>query len=384
MRAPVLEDWQVLGNGRIVGRVQNHPSIPDGEVITTSPLSNPSSAFERKTVQTNSGSKYTLGSAKLSTQSSGKGGVYSLQSLQRQARVEKDLNGDVIGDDSRQYLLVGQASMSTSRKSSIFKAYKSSRDGLPIGEPVTVKVSKNWEAIEREAANYQRITKAGVSRGQFVSLMDFLPTASVITKRYAQQSALVMERGALDLKKYIQINGALNGRELRDAASAAAQCLQAVHQSGLVWTDMKTENFIVTDDGQVKGIDLESAMPIRDNPVDYSPEATPPEFAKAFLAGDGPFFVLDQSYDMWSFGILLYELATGKGYWDGKSPVVITKALRNEPEFDLSNEDIDKRLKDLILKCLNLTPRKRPNIVQVLLHPYFVSTGIGPFSLFGR
>lgn len=384
MKTPLLEDWKVLGNGRVVGRVQNHPSIPDGEEITTSPLSTPTAAGARKTVLTSSGSKYMLGSPKLMKQSGGKGGAYSLQSLQRKARVENDLNGDVIGDDARQYLLVGQSCMSTSRKSTIFKAYKSTRDGLPVGEPLTVKVSKNWEAIEREAANYQRITKAGVTRGQFVSLIDFLPTASVITKRYAQQSALVMERGALDLKKYININGALDGKELRDAASAAAQCLQAVHDSGLVWTDMKTENFVVTEDGQVKGIDLESAMPVRDNPVDYSPEATPPEFAKAFLAGDGPFFVLEQSYDMWSFGILLYELATGKGYWDGKSPVVITKALRNEPEIDLTNEDIDKRLKDLIQKCLNLTPRKRPNMVQVLLHPYFVSTGIGPFSLFGR
>lgn len=146
--------------------------------------------------------------------------------------------------------------------------------------------------------------------------------------------------------------------------------------------DMKSENFIVTEEGQVKGIDLESAMPVRDNPVDYSPEATPPEFAKAFLAGDGPYFVLEQSYDLWSFGMLLYELSTGRGYWDGKSPVQITKALRAEPEIDLEDIDIDKNLKDLISRCLDLNPRKRPNIVQVLLHPYFVTTGIGPFGLF--
>lgn len=145
---------------------------------------------------------------------------------------------------------------------------------------------------------------------------------------------------------------------------------------------MKSENFIVTKDGQVKGIDLESAMPVRDNPVDYSPEATPPEFAKAFLAGDGPYFVLDQSYDTWSFGMLLYELAVGRGYWEGKSPVQITKALRAEPEIDLEDLDIDTNLKDLISICLDLNPRKRPNTVKVLLHPYFVTTGIGPFGIF--
>ena len=380
MRVPVLENWKVLGNGRVVGRVKNHPSIPDGQVITTSPLSKPDIAGPQKIVATDSGSKYQLGTPAM--QSSGVNGEVSLQALQRKARLEKNLNGEVIGDDSRQYLLAGKPTRSTSRKSVIFKAFKADGDGLPTGNPLTVKVSKNWEAIEREAANYNLITKAGVTRGQFVSLIDFLPTASVITKKYSLSSALVMERGAIDLKKYIGINGALKGRELRDAASAAAQCLQAVHDSGLVWTDMKSENFIVTVEGQVKGIDLESAMPVRDNPVDYSPEATPPEFAKAFLEGDGPYFVLEQSYDMWSFGMLLYELSTGRGYWEGKTPVQITKALRAEPEIVLDDVDIDNKLRDLIKKCLDLNPKKRPNIVQVLLHPYFLTTGVGPFGLF--
>lgn len=381
-KAPTLEGWKLLGNGRVVGTVKNHPSIPDGELITTSPLDNPSLVGPSKTVATTSGSKYFLGQPEIVKLTDGVNGEVSLQALQKKAKLEKDLNGDVIGDDSRQYLLSGKGTQSTSRKSTIFKSFRADANGLPVGEPVTVKVSKNWEAIEREAANYNRITKSGLARGQFVNLIDFLPTASVITKKYSLWSALVMERGAVDLKKYVAINGALSGRELRDAASAAAQCLQAVHQSGLVWTDMKTENFVVTEEGQVKGIDLESAMPVRDNPVDYSPEATPPEFATAFLAGDGPYFILEQSYDMWSLGMLLYELSTGKGYWDGKNPVTITKALKARPEISLDDVDIDKNLKDLISKCLDLNPRKRPNIVQILLHPYFVSTGIGPFSLF--
>lgn len=376
MKFPVVDNWKLLGNNRIVGRVKNHPSIPDGQVITTSPLANPLGAGARKTVATISGSKYQLGNPEMQD------GQVSLEALQRKARQEKNLNGEVIGDDSRQYLLSGKPTQSTSRKSVLYKAFKADGDGLPTGTPVLVKVSKNWEAIEREAANYNRITKAGVTRGQFVNLIDFLPTASVITKKYSLSSALVMERGAIDLKRYISINGALKGKQLRDAASAAAQCLQAVHNSGLVWTDMKSENFIVTEEGQVKGIDLESAMPVRDNPVDYSPEATPPEFAKAFLAGDGPYFVLEQSYDMWSFGMLLYELSVGRGYWEGMTPVRITKALRDDPEIVLDDVDIDEKLRDLIKKCLDLNPRKRPNMVQVLLHPYFVTTGIGPFGLF--
>jgi hypothetical protein len=75
-------------------------------------------------------------------------------------------------------------------------------------------MSNNWEAIEREADNYAKITKAGFVRGQFVELLDFLPTASVITKKFRNQSALVTERGVADLKCYIALNGPLTGKEL--------------------------------------------------------------------------------------------------------------------------------------------------------------------------
>ena len=392
-KAPEIDNWKILTNGRIVGQIKGHPTIPDMESVTTSPLLNPRLARKNKAVATISGSKYYLGNPAMyitgpsaGGEANGKSTPVSFQELQRKALVDNDLTGEVVGDDSIQYLLAARPQRSTSGKSKIYKAYRANEDGLPEGDAVTVKISANWEALEREAANYNRITKEGMTRGQFVVLYDYLPTASVITKKFATSSAVVVERGTVDLKKYISINGALQGKELRDAAAAAAQCLQAIHSSGLVWCDLKTENFVVTSDGQVKGIDLESAMPVKDNPVDYSPEATPPEFAQAFLDGDGPYFVLEYSYDVWSLGMLLYELATGKGYWDGKTPVQITKALRNKPVIQLdknkNNVEIDPKLKDLIRKCTDLDPKKRPGVLQILLHPYFISTGIGPFALF--
>ena len=69
----------------------------------------------------------------------------------------------------------------------------------------------------------------------------------------------------------------------------------------------------------IKAIDLESAMPVKKNPVDYSPEASPPEFALAYLTGDGTEFILEYSYDIWSLGMFLFELATGKPYFEGQA-----------------------------------------------------------------
>ena len=91
--------------------------------------------------------------------------------------------------------------------------------------------------------------------------------------------------------------------------------------------------------------------------------------------------------------MLLLELSTGKSYFKGKSEDSITKLLANaestiiDPKtmsLLLNDKQInainDTRLQDLILSCLQLNPNKRPSIGQVLLHPYFLTTGIGPIT----
>ena len=56
-----LEEWQVLDNGSVVGSVRGHPTLNDGDIITTSPLATPGNAKSAEVVQTLSGSKYKLG-----------------------------------------------------------------------------------------------------------------------------------------------------------------------------------------------------------------------------------------------------------------------------------------------------------------------------------
>jgi len=283
-----------------------------------------------------------------------------------------------------EYLLAGKPVRSTSGKSYIWDAYRAdeAKGGLPKeGEPVVViKVSTNLEAVSREYENYRKLNFLGISRGRFVQCHEFFPVAGY-DKRFRNQCALVLEKGAQDLKSFLNSRGRLEGKELRDACIAAAQCVQALHNVGLVWTDLKTENFVVMKDGEVKGIDLESAMPVGDNPVDYSPEACPPEFAAAFLEGDGPYFQLETSYDIWSLGMLMLELSTGGGYFDGKTPAQITKWLRDSEQGIAVDDyaEVDDRLKDLLRRCLQKDPKKRPNMAQILLHPYFITS---PFSIF--
>lgn len=59
--ATTLEEWQILDNGSVVGSVRSHPTLNDGDIITTSPLANPTSAKRAGMVTTLSGSMYKLG-----------------------------------------------------------------------------------------------------------------------------------------------------------------------------------------------------------------------------------------------------------------------------------------------------------------------------------
>jgi len=407
-KVPLVEDWSITFRRDLSGTVFNHPDpdIDDGDDITTSTLeTDKANCKQGATVVTVSGSKYRLGSPKggsknknnvaSPTKEKAKTGPFNFLNKKDGDESKIKLSGKTIGDGK--YVLEGKPRKSTSGKSQICRAYRSS-DPLssspePIGRPLIAKISSNTESLARENKNYKKVT-SGLFQGRFVEKIDYLPKAG---PDFKAQSVLVLEEGAMDLKEMLARLGqdvGLEGRGMRDVAASAAQCIQAMHSSGLVWTDLKSENFVVVlgangKDGSdlgngglpgVKAIDLESACPHKRNPIDFSPEACPPEFAKEFVKGDGEFFILDYNYDIWSFGMMMYELSTGTGYFKRTTPAQITRLLMQD-DFEVDVSAIkDKLLRDLVKSCLDKRPSKRPNINQVLLHPYFITTGIGPFG----
>ena len=145
------------------------------------------------------------------------------------------LDGRIVGE----YMLSGKPIKSTSGKSQIWTAYKSDDDGLPVGDPVIIKITPIVEALEREYQNYKGPLRDTIRDSLCKS--HFLPRAGESRQLY-NQCALIMEKGTRDLKLYLsyQAGERLEGAALRDAAMAAARCLQAFHTSNLVWTDLKS------------------------------------------------------------------------------------------------------------------------------------------------
>jgi serine/threonine protein kinase len=260
-------------------------------------------------------------------------------------------------------------------RSFIQTTYRASPLGQPMGDALIIKYSPNKEAMKREYTNYQKVSSIGVTSSSevFVQPVEFLPVAG---NEMPEMSALVMQRGVLDLKAFLSevVGGKLTGGLLLDCALTALRCVELLHSVNLVWNDLKTENFVVINDNRggllFRGIDLESCMLLRTTPVDYTPEACPPEFAMAFLEGDAKSFTLDYSYDIWSYGMFLYEISAGQGFFDGMSAQNITMTL---PNFIPNLEKIadDPALFDLISQCLSRDPMDRPSIAQICDHPFF-------------
>ncbi|KAG7344527.1 serine/threonine protein kinase [Nitzschia inconspicua] len=434
---PVINNWSINENsGEVTGIVQNHPDIDDGTRIVTSALANPKQASVNAVVVTKSGSKYKLGtpsksqpkanvvstpppqveekeeiklpsfnffgtsqgSSSASTSASKnafnqppppKTRAQELQ--QRYPQLEFPLTGESISNGrGTKYLLAGKPKRKPSGRSEIIMAYKANAQLEPIGEAVAVKLSTHKDKLDREYNNYQRIQKGAVggwgantsgSAHAFVKCYDFLPVLEGSFK-YAQHSALVLERGVEDLREYKARHGTMDDATTKAALSTAIKCVESLHKARLVYTDLKAENLITMEQGDssanndgilFKGVDLESAIPHRGHPLDYTPEASPPEFAVRYLEGEAYDFILEYSYDIWSFGMLAYELGTGKNFFSKKQPAQIMKQL-GMGVFEPPNVEAvidDGKLCDLINKCLHLDPKQRPTATQVTNHPYF-------------
>lgn len=240
--------------------------------------------------------------------------------------------------------------------------------GKPVGEEVAIKVSTNHGDMAREAEIYDTLDS-----DKFVEKHEYLePTHE------KDASAIVMELGSTDMKDYIQENAPLGRLEINEKAMEAVEILAEVHNTGHVWCEMKAENLVIVDDGDLKGIDVESVTLQGSLNIFHTPGGTPPEFAIEAL--DKFNLPMKPSFDIWGLGMFLYQLAVGEHYYTGKYQVNdhqgIFEYLKAEKNLDLSKLDIlqvDSTLRDLIHQCLKFDPNLRPTIHEVQSHPFFAS-----------
>jgi len=168
----------------------------------------------------------------------------------------------------------------------------------------------------------------------------------------------------------------IKGRELRDIVGALrdvpmpiedvlnnatqiAEGLQAAHKKGITHRDIKSANIMITEDGQVKIMDFGLAkiagwaQLTKDHSILGTAAYMSPEQAR----GES----VDHRADIWSFGVVLYELLTGQLPFKGDYEQAVIYSILNEDPNSIVElrEDTPSQLTSIVEKTLQKNPRDR-------------------------
>jgi serine/threonine-protein kinase len=176
--------------------------------------------------------------------------------------------------------------------------------------------------------------------------------------------ALIMELvPGQTLRGPLPIDTALN------YAQQIADALEAAHEKGIVHRDLKPANILITPAGAVKVLDFGlAAVSIRENgPAadgNNSPTLTIAATQTGMILGTAAYMspeqaagkLVDGRADIWSFGVVLWEMLTGKKLFDGETiSHVLAAVLTREPDL----EQVPVQVRRLLQSCLQKDAKRR-------------------------
>ena len=163
----------------------------------------------------------------------------------------------------------------------------------------------------------------------------------------------------ITLAEYIQKQGVLKWRDAVSFTTQILRALQNAHDSGIVHRDVKSSNVMLLSDGSIKVMDFGIARFNRETDKTISEKAIgsvhyiSPEQARGEAT--------DEKSDIYSVGVMLYEMLVGKKPFEGDSPMQIAlahmqKEARKPSEI---NSAIPEGLEEIVLKAMQKDPARR-------------------------
>lgn len=180
-----------------------------------------------------------------------------------------------------------------------------------------------------------------------------------------------------NLKEYIREKGKLAAPEAIKITRQIAEALEQAHQAGVIHRDIKPQNILFSRDGKVKVADFGIAIAgdgvtvTVGNTIIGSVQYISPEQARGEVAG--------APSDLYSLGIVLYEMVTGKVPFTAESPVALAmKHIQEQiapPKLEV--ETLPDALNEVIMKLVEKDAAQRYNTAAELLEDLFYAERSG-------
>ncbi len=230
-----------------------------------------------------------------------------------------------------------------------------------LGRFVAIKVLKKEFSEDVNFVTKFRTEAQSAARLEHPNIVNIYDVGSEYGMYY-----IVMEYvEGITLKSYIEKKGRLSYKEAVSIAIQVGRGIEAAHNKHIVHRDIKPQNIIISTEGKVKVTDFGIARAANNNTIHAdvmgSVHYTSPEQARNGF--------VDGKSDIYSLGIVMYEMVTGRVPFDGDSTVAIAiQHLQDEmtppsayaPDLPISMEKI-------ILKCTQKNPDRRYESISDLL-----------------
>ncbi len=177
------------------------------------------------------------------------------------------------------------------------------------------------------------------------------------------------------LKTYIEKKGRLTYKEAVSIAIQVGRGMEAAHAKNIIHRDIKPQNILISTEGKAKVTDFGIAKAVSNNTISSDVMGSV-HYASPEQARNG--FVDDKS-DIYSLGIVMYEMITGRVPFDGETTVAVAIQHLQEDMVlpSIYSPDIPISLEKIILKCTQKSPDRRygnasellADLKQVLIHP---------------
>jgi serine/threonine-protein kinase len=205
--------------------------------------------------------------------------------------------------------------------------------------------SEAQSAAGLEHANIVNIYDVGSENGMYFIVMEYVE--------------------GITLKTYIEKKGQLNFKEAISIAIQVGRGIEAAHNKGIVHRDIKPQNIIISTEGKVKVTDFGIARAATSNTI-HADVMGSVHYASPEQARNG---FVDFKSDIYSLGIVMYEMVTGRVPFDGDTTVAV--ALQHLQEEMVSPSayapDLPISLEKIIRKATMKSPDRRYGSMEELL-----------------